>query len=327
MISIIIPVYKESCLLEDLILFLKKDQLKKEIIIPVDCPTKKTKQVLSKLKGIKVLYSKKRRGKFHSCNLAVERAKSDKIIFLDDDVILGKNVLKEISKALDKADLVEVKKEVVIDNIKSRISYAEYVINYIAIDLISKNTTYGLVNGAAFGVRKKAFEKIGGMKNCLTEDVEFSLRFTKKCKFKFLRNTKVMTKIDERTDFWEQRKRWIFGTLMAMERHPGASKKMMFFNPILTLAWLLVSIPSLFWLPVLLLFPFPILFLGMIFLMSFVLYWHYGKNLDYSIEIKDYLLYFFIGSIIRLILIVYGKIVCIFFPDKIKGIDDGWVVK
>ena len=103
MISVLIPVYKESKLLETLLNQLLKDEYKdKEIITVIDEPTKTSMNLAKKYKKqVKFILNKVRKGKVTALNEATKIAKGDIFLFFDSDVIISKksrNFLKTVAE-------------------------------------------------------------------------------------------------------------------------------------------------------------------------------------------------------------------------------------
>jgi cellulose synthase/poly-beta-1,6-N-acetylglucosamine synthase-like glycosyltransferase len=327
MISVIIPIYKESDLLAELLESIKREKLRKEIIVVLDSPTKRMEKEISGLKGVKVFQSMERRGKAKACNFAVKESKGEKIVFLDADVRIVKPILGKISDALDKFPLVEVKKEIIRDSILSRITYVEYAINYATIDFLERNTDLGLLNGAAFGIRRKTFDEIKGFRNLLVEDTDLAVRVTKRHKFKFLRDVKVCTKSPKDLNhFIRQKNRWVTGATEIAKEHPGQIRKAMSRNLFWTILWFFLNLSSLFWLVPSIIFPaFSLHVIFSFFLLSMLVYFYQARSLGYKADILDYSLYYFVYSPMRLALVVYGFVMVNFFPEQLRRIDEGWL--
>ncbi len=89
-VSIIIPAYNEELTIALIIKKVKKVKLPskftKEIIVIDDCSEDKTKNILKKIKGIKVLTHKKNQGKGKAVRTGLEKAKGDLIIIQDADL-------------------------------------------------------------------------------------------------------------------------------------------------------------------------------------------------------------------------------------------------
>lgn len=104
-ISIIIPTYNRVNDLEEVLgSILEQTELPKEVIIVDDSDRDETKNLITQIenafkrKNITLEYIRNKRGKSLTIarNTGIEYSKSGIVLFLDDDVILGSNYIKEI---------------------------------------------------------------------------------------------------------------------------------------------------------------------------------------------------------------------------------------
>lgn len=100
-ISIIIPAYNEEKMIKEIVEGLKKElnklNLDYEIIVVNDSSTDKTKEILGKIKDIKLLNHPYNKGYGASLKTGIEKAKFDLLLFFDAD---GQHPTKEISNLL-----------------------------------------------------------------------------------------------------------------------------------------------------------------------------------------------------------------------------------
>ena len=114
LMSIFIPVYRESDMLEGLLEDLLEDPYEdKEIFVIIDEPSLKSLRLIDKFKGkVNFVLNGERRGKARVLNDAVEDSSGDILLFLDADVTIdgeSGDFLKKISDSLENADRVEIK--------------------------------------------------------------------------------------------------------------------------------------------------------------------------------------------------------------------------
>ena len=112
-ISVIISVYKNHHLLEQLIKKLVKQLSGKgEIIVIADEPDQET---LAILKGhasiIKYFINKKQKGKLYALNFGTKKAKGNSLLFLDVDMKIEDDYFVEkVIEEIDNQSLLDVKK-------------------------------------------------------------------------------------------------------------------------------------------------------------------------------------------------------------------------
>lgn len=220
-ISIIVPVYREPEMLEDILYKVSSyDYLQKECIIVVDGHTNsEIEKIIKKVEGvdwIKVIYNDARLGKVESLNRAVDVCTGDGIIFLDNDVELPRDVdfLNKVSYELKNYDIVEFSKEGVGVNLFSRVVSYDYLGGAIASWLSSKVFGKNLfLCGSAFAVRKDAFLELGKFPKVINEDWSLMLKtFGNDKKFNYSIHLKVKVSVPSNLAEWiEQRKRWSLG--------------------------------------------------------------------------------------------------------------------
>jgi len=96
-VSIILPNFNSSEYISSTISSIKSQTHKKwNLIIVDDCSDAKTKKILNKFnnKKIKIFWLKKNKGTAYCRNLAIKKAKSEYLAFIDSDDIWEKNKLK-----------------------------------------------------------------------------------------------------------------------------------------------------------------------------------------------------------------------------------------
>ena len=112
-ISLVIPTKNRSEKLKKLLhSVLKQTVLPKEVIIVDDSDNLRTKELIQQLKklflkkNIQIKYimpsENKKKSISRARNIGAKKAKGDIIVFIDDDVVIDKNYLKEILKVFEK---------------------------------------------------------------------------------------------------------------------------------------------------------------------------------------------------------------------------------
>lgn len=217
MFSIIIPTYNRVAELTDLFnSLLKQTDLITEIIIVDDSEKNNIKiliedlQIGFKEKNVELIYIRNMRGKSLTIarNIGIKKAIADIILFLDDDVILDDNYLREIlhtyneyPNALGVQGFIQnvngIKENVIVERIKTimhKLFYFSFNYKNKCEVLPSTNTLYPSnideitkcqwLSGANQSYRRKVFEEFNFDENLrrysFKEDVDLSYRIYKK---------------------------------------------------------------------------------------------------------------------------------------------------
>jgi len=252
-ISIFIPVYRESSLLEGLVRRLLEDPYKdKEIFVIIDEPTPESLRLARSFEGkVDFILNGKRKGKVNALNEAVKRSSGEVLLFLDSDLhvnLESKSFLEAIATGLEETDLVDVKKEVIRESLKARLVSYDYLGFNIASWLLSRTLKRCLgLNGATFAIRRDAFEDLGGFRRVVSEDLDIGVRaFLKGLKFKYLEDVKVQVKAPSSWGEWfKQRKRWGIGIALWLKENFRVLIRAVSEYPTILLPSLLLVFPSL----------------------------------------------------------------------------------
>ena len=189
MISIIIPTYNSNQNLINCIKSIYSQKYKKfEIIVVDDCSTDESLYILKnylkkkKIKKIKIIENKRNLGPGPARNIGVKSSKYQNILFIDSDVIIKKNTLKNFSELINKYNVLvgvyddSVTPDSVLGNTKGIYYYT--IFN-------RKLIKYEIFDAAIAGIKKKIFLKTLGYdlsmdKNIDFENEELSYRIQKK---------------------------------------------------------------------------------------------------------------------------------------------------
>lgn len=85
-LSVIMPIYNEKETIREIINRVKKVDLNKEIIVVDDCSTDGTREVLKKIKGVKVVLHKQNGGKGTAIRTGLKYVTGDIIVIQDGDL-------------------------------------------------------------------------------------------------------------------------------------------------------------------------------------------------------------------------------------------------
>jgi cellulose synthase/poly-beta-1,6-N-acetylglucosamine synthase-like glycosyltransferase len=267
-ISVFIPVYKDSDLLESLLRDLTSDPYEqKEIFVTIDEPTDRSLKIVKKFDDkVKFIVNKKRNGKVSALNGTVKRSKGDIFLFLDADVKISKNsknFLKNVVDEIEDVDVLDIKKRIIRDSVIAKMVNYEYIsfnfTNWMFFKTIKRCMG---INGAAFAIKRKCFDEVGGFAKIVSEDLDLGTKtLLKNKKFKYTKKAEVFTQSPSDWKKWfTQRKRWGVGAGLWIKHH---YKNLIRY----AIKYPYVSIPSL-----LILFPSLILFVLNYFLSNFLTY-------------------------------------------------------
>ncbi|MEM2690666.1 MAG: glycosyltransferase family 2 protein [Candidatus Bathyarchaeia archaeon] len=227
-ISVFIPVYRHSDLLEELLDGLVSDSYQnKEIFVTIDEPTADVQRVIERFRGeVHFILNGHRRGKVGALNEAVRVSSGEILLFLDADVKLGecRDFLKTVALEMEDADILDIKKKIIRDSFVSRMVNYEFVGSNFSSFLYSKLMQKCFaVGGTAFAIKRETFEEVGGFAKVVSEDLDLAARvFYRNKRFKFTNKAEVYTKVPSGWRGWlAQRKRWGIGTGIWIKVHGG----------------------------------------------------------------------------------------------------------
>ncbi len=221
-ISVFIPVYRESEFLDPLLSRLLEDRYeRKEVFVVVDEPTEKSVCLADKYSGkVTFVLNGLRKGKVNALNDIVAKSTGDVLFFLDSDTVLDSGLealFGQISKEIEDAEIVEVKKDIIRDSFLAKIVSYDYLGFNFTNWFFSKKLSRCLgLNGAAFAIKRETFKILGGFRKVIMEDLDIGTRsFLNGVRYKFVKNICVYTKAPSSWSSWvKQRKRWAFGSAL-----------------------------------------------------------------------------------------------------------------
>jgi len=252
-ISVFIPVYRESVLLEPLLAKLLNDPYRnREIFVVIDEPTERSVEVSRRFSGsVRFIFNGRRRGKANVLNKITKQASGDIYLFLDSDTLIdgnGKSFLETIAKEMEDSDLVEIKKGVIRDSFIAKVTSYDYLSFNLTSWFFSRKIGKCLgVNGAAFAIKKETFDSLGGFRKVICEDLDIATRsFIKGARFKFIDKVAAYTKAPSSLKEWfNQRKRWGVGSAFWIKEHFNLLKRVLREHPEVVMLSLLSIFPAL----------------------------------------------------------------------------------
>ncbi len=247
--SIIIPSYGSGRALLKLVDVLLRDEYPlKEVIVVLDEPAEGLVEELAR-RGVKLVVRERRRGKASALNEGVRRARGDVLIFLDDDAVpAGSSFVRKIVEELRDCDICELRKVIVGKGLLARMVYYDYVgYNYGSLLFARRLGKCIALNGAAFAMRREAFEKVGGFKPTISEDLKLGLdSYLNGLRFKFLLEPFVMNYPPSGWRSWlKQRIRWGVGAAVWVRENWQLLLALIKRDPALVLLVVMLLLPAL----------------------------------------------------------------------------------
>jgi len=253
-VSVLIPVYKESNLLETLLNDLIQDTYpSKEVFVIIDKPTEKSRDLVDKFRNqvyLKFILNKERIGKANVLNDAFKLTSGDVLLFLDSDIQIEKNeksFLETIVEDIENKDILDLKKKTIRNSFLSKLVHYEYFFSCFVSWLFSKKIGKCLgIDGAAFAIKRKAFMKLDGFRRTISEDFDLATRaFLKDLSFKYTNNAAVSIKSpSDWHDWYKQRKRWSLATSLWLKDYHKHLGRIVLKHPQVLLPSLLIMLPS-----------------------------------------------------------------------------------
>lgn len=225
-VSIFIPVYEGSELLEPVLEKLTDGVCSGlEIFVIIDKPNKESLKVVERFGGkARFLLNGERRGKVEALNSAVKLSSGEILVFLDADVVISDcaGFLRIVREAVAEADIVDLRKGIILDSFISRMVSYEYVGSNFASYLFSKLVGKCLaIGGTAFAIKRETFEEVGGFSRVVSEDLDLAVKtLLRNKRFKYEDRVEVYTRAPSSWRGWlSQRKRWGIGTGLWIREH------------------------------------------------------------------------------------------------------------
>jgi len=223
-ISVIIPVFKESEQLSNLLKRLLEQDASKEIIVTVDEPTEEFLEGMKQFTNVDLKVNETRIGKANALNESVKTSSGKVLLFLDSDIELAPDTafLTKILEKMKSADVLDIKKKVERKSFLSKMAYYEYFTFNISSWLASRYLQKcPATNGAAFAIRRTTFDEVGGFNKVVAEDIDIATRaFLKGHSFAYTADVEVKNVVYSSWKSWfTQRERWAVGQALWLKDH------------------------------------------------------------------------------------------------------------
>lgn len=215
-VSVLIPVFRESEQLSNLLRGLVSQDISKEIIVAIDEPKDEFLKEVEHFDGVQFVVNSTRIGKANALNDAAKISTGKTLVFLDADIELAgaPDFLSRIVKEMETADVLDIKKKVHKTSFLSKMAYYEYftfnVGSWMASEFLGKCPA---ANGAAFAIKREVFSNLGGFKKVVAEDIDIATRaFLADCSFAYTTEVEVKNVVHSNWRKWyKQRNRWAMG--------------------------------------------------------------------------------------------------------------------
>lgn len=252
-ISVLVPVYRESSFLKRLLADLLDDTYpSKEIFVIIDEPTEMSLNLVEEFRDkISFILNKVRVGKVNALNDTEKRTNGNILLFLDSDVQLQNKeagFLDVLEREMKGVNIIDIKKSTPRTSFLSTLVHYEYLCSSLTSYFFSKIVKKSLgLNGAAFAIRREAFEQLGGFRRSFNDDFDLITRsFLKNLSFKYTSKVSVSVKPQSSwRDWYKQRKRWGVATGMWLKDYYRPLAKILAKSPQTVLAALILLMPSL----------------------------------------------------------------------------------
>jgi len=248
-VTVLVPVYRESKLINGLLEALERDPYPdKEVIVCVDAPTEETRALESLFPWTQFTWSEERRGKVNVLNEAVAGSTGEYLLFIDCDIRLTEEgFVGKVAEALRSHELVDIKKHIIRDSTLARLVSYEYLSGSITSLLFSNlKGRSPQLNGACFAVRRETFDRLGGFRRVIYEDLDLAFRaYQSDVTYRFADDMAVENAVNPSLEVWlRQRRRWGVGLAQWMLKHFKGLLVSVLRNPHIFLAAFLVLSPS-----------------------------------------------------------------------------------
>jgi len=335
----------------------------KEVIVVADEPTEETEELSTIYPQIRFLFNAKRIGKVNAINQGLKEAHGELLLFLDSDLVLEDgHIITTVAEEIKENDILDFKKDIIRSSIISRMVSFDYLGANISAFMFSNflKKTIAL-DGAAFAIRREAFERIGGFRKVISEDFDLGTRaYLSGLKYKLVDGVKVQVKgPDAWKEWYGQRKRWGIGTGYWLKSNARTIGRVVYQEPQVVLPSLFFIMPSILLMSLNYFFPKDIylsltafalllfasyftielrpiflvlmgvsatwwlLMAALSFLIVSAIYYTIARRLGLKFNVMDFLLYYFAYSPISLSMFAFGFILAI-FGYKSSKLD--WIV-
>lgn len=217
-IAAFIPVYRQPKQLAKLVEVLAAENFSgARIVVVVDGDSSPDIEAalapFRRLPCLRVIEGQPHLGKALALEAAVSSGTWDRLVFLDNDIILepGRAIFSDCARLLDNHDILELPKLGHGRGFVPEMMKYEFMANIIGSEYLARRISRcPSMNGAAFAVRRELFERLGGFRPIVNEDTDFAARaFLAGAKYGIDPALRVGNELPQNVGEWyRQRRRW-----------------------------------------------------------------------------------------------------------------------
>lgn len=236
-VSMILPAYNEEKIIETSIQQVLKQDYKGsiEVIVVDDGSTDKTRSIVQtyseKHPNVKLICQPKNMGKPSALNTGFKCATGEICIFQDTDSVIASNLVSLMVPHFKNAKVGMVAGMIVVGNegnMLTKMQQIEYLYSQTVIRFCQASHLNVLVcPGAATAVRTEIAKSIPSTDRTVTEDADFTFEVWK-AGWKVSQEPEAISYTEapeNMSQFFDQRKRWLYGVLQTIVLHKWALKK------------------------------------------------------------------------------------------------------
>ncbi len=248
-VSVIIPSFRGSPRLVELVKKLvEEDYESKEVLVVVDNPLPDVAEELRK-QPVKTIFRNGRLGRVSALLEAFRQSSGDLLIFLDDDVSpAGEGFLSKIVESMRSIEIGEIMKKVGGRGLLAQsVDYEFMSFNYGSLMLARKVGRCLGINGAAFAIWRRSYERAGGFRYRIPDDFDLGIRsYLAGLRFNLITSPHVVNYAPSSWREWfKQRVRWGIGAAVWVRDNWRTLLRIMVEKPSLMLLLLFIVLPSL----------------------------------------------------------------------------------
>ena len=228
-ITALVPIYQQPKRAVEIVTRLVSEGLEDgEILLVVDGETNpEIAAALCEVRSIqrvRIIEGRPHLGKAEALNRAAKETEADVLAFIDNDIEVPEGVpfLSRCIDCLRDSDIAELPKIASGKGFLATMEKYEFFSNIAATEYIVRRTgRCPSMNGAAFLIKKELFNRLGGFRAVINEDMDMAGRaFLEGARFAFDASLTVKNEVPESVAVWiKQRRRWSVNSSLFYKRY------------------------------------------------------------------------------------------------------------